>query len=245
MARKKSKQIQIDIPDSDNRRGGMSIAQAILTMGIIAGGIWWISGIISKSNSQQAAAELSTDGNANLASQIHFQIGKWYQSSNTDAILAIAKQIKDWPGVVRAYAALYQGDNVEAALQSAFSNKGGADGYKKFLDNLAYKGQPQNKSGTGVTKPIVTALTPNVSRVLLDSSRYQVQLFRNISDYPGTPYIIYPIGTVMNAAGNIFIQAQEFNYVGSTIKTTLYQIKLLNGTLVWINRDRNIIHKAN
>lgn len=244
MTKRKSKQISIDIPDNDRSRGGMSIGEAILTMGLIAGGIWWISGKISAATSQQTAAEISTDDNAKIAAQIKFQIGKWYNSPNTNALLTIAKTIKDWPGVVKAYAALYNGDNIETDLRSAFNFSGGPNGYQNFLNNLAYKGMPQNNSGTGVTKPIqIAALTPNVSKVFLDSSRHAVKLYRNLTDYPSTPYIIYPKGTVMNAAGNVYVQAQNFNYVGSAINVPMYQIKLLNGTLVWVNANTNIIKK--
>jgi hypothetical protein len=239
--KRKSKQISIDIPDSERSRGGMSIGEAIFGISILFGFTWFIGNKISSANSQQTAEELNTDENAKLASQIKFQIGKWYNLANTDAILAIAKTIKDWPGVVKAYAALYNGDNIETDLRSAFNSSGGPNGYQTFLNNLAYKGQPQNNNGSGVTKAIqIATLTPNVSKVFLDSSRYAVKLYRNLTDYPVTPYIIYPKGTQMNAEGNVYVQAQNFNYVGSPINVPIYQIKLINGTLVWVNGYTNI-----
>jgi len=242
--KRKSKQISIDIPDSERSRGGMSIGEAIFGISILFGFTWFISNKISSANSQQTAEELNTDDCAKAASQIKFQLGKWYNRANTDAILAIAKTIKDWPGVVKAYAALYNGDNIETDLRSAFNSSGGPNGYQTFLNNLAYKGQPQNNSGTGVTKSIqIATLTPNVSKVFLDSSRYAVKLYRNLTDYPSTPYIIYPKGTQMNAGGNVYVQAQNFNYVGSAINVPMYQIKLINGTLVWVNANINIIKK--
>jgi hypothetical protein len=242
--KRKSKQISIDIPDSERSRGGMSLGEAIFGLGILAGFGWWITGKISSANSQQTAAELNTDDNAKAASQIKFQLGKWYNRANTDAILAIAKTIKDWPGVVKAYAALYNGDNIETDLRSAFNSSGGPNGYQTFLNNLAYKGLPQNNSGSGVFKPVsIPNLTPNVTKLFLDSSRFPVKLYRNFNDYPTIPYIIYPKGTQMNASGNVFVQAQEFSYINSTIKLPLYQIKLLSGTLVWVNANINIIKK--
>lgn len=192
-------------------------------------------------NAQNQSGQIVEDLATQQASLFRKYIGTWYQGENEQAIVELAKEVKNWPAVVKAYATLYKGENLENDIRKALDDSQ----YKAFLANLQAQGRNTTGSGGGYIKPIeVTVKKGQI--LLLDDSLYAVTYYKNVQDYPSKPLVTVPKGKLdPKKASVVFQQAYEMQYAGGgAVKVLLYQVKLSTGLIVWVNREKNIKKKA-
>lgn len=211
-------------------------------LAITALGSYFVFGkSIKEGNAQDEAQKLVSDTPTKQASLINLFLGSILQRPNTTELVAIARTITDWPAVVKAYANLYKGENLEEAIREKLQYWGG---YTDFINALSKKGLPGTTTDNVVVAPKTTG-NKKGDKILLDDTVYAVDYYKNWQDYPVKKLATVPKGKVDPAKRTVtFIQAYEAAYAGSSVKTTLYQVSLSNGLVVWVNRDRNIMKKA-
>ncbi|MCF8255528.1 MAG: hypothetical protein K9H61_02280 [Bacteroidia bacterium] len=220
---------------------GPNLATIILGGATLIGGYFLVNKSITDGKAQDEATKLVSDTPTKQASLINLFLGSLIQRPNTTELVALARSITDWPAVVKAYANLYKGENVEVAIREKLQLWGG---YTDFLTALSKKGLPGTTTDNIVVQPKVTGNVKG-DKLLLDDSKYDVEYYKNWQDYPVKKLATVPKGKVDPAKRTVtFQQAYEASYAGSSVKASLYQIALSNGLLVWVNRDRNIMKKA-
>lgn len=226
---------------TEKKSGGSNLIGLGLLAAASIGGYFLVSKSIKEGNAQDEAQKLVTDTPTKQASLINLFLGSMIQRPNTTELVAIARTITDWPAVVKAYSNLYKGENLEAAIREKLQLWGG---YTDFINALSKKGLPGTTTDNIVVAPKTTG-NKKGDKILLDDSVYAVDYYKNWQDYPVKKLATVPKGKVDPTKRTVtFLQAYEAAYAGSTVKTTLYQVSLSNGLVVWVNRDRNIMKKA-
>lgn len=217
--------------------------KTILPIAFVGIGGYFLLSKYQKSQQEKAAQNATKDiGTAGSAEQqatlLKKYIGAWYELPNVDRIVELGKFISDWPAVVSAYNTLFPGENLEQKLRFVLSSSG----YETFLSNLKAKGRLADKGGYGhIKKKDIT--TPKGAILFINDSQ-SVGLYKTPQDYPAKP-----LATVLAGKWNpktkqaTFIQAFDYEYNGG-VKTTLYQVKLITGSIVWVNGARNIIKRS-
>ncbi len=237
MARKKNQIVIATKSDAGSNNEGMGKWLFYAAMAI--GGAFGLNYLVQQASKNNASGSIQNDKNAQQATTLFNILStngalNWYYRVYYPGLLEIinvAKQITDWQAVQARYNDLYR-DDITTLLNQHLK----PEDYQAFLRALSMNGSPGNRTGSGKIETVnPSGLIPNQSHVFLDSTKGNVNLYKNINDYPGTPYLSFPKGTVMGANGNIFVQTAKFTYVGTAISVYLYQIKMLNGTLVWVN----------
>lgn len=217
----------------------------LLGLGLLAiagvGGYFMVNKSIKAGNAQDEAQKLVSDTPTKQASLLNLYLGSMIQRPNITELVKIARSITDWPAVVLAYSNLYKGENLEAAIREKLQFWGG---YSDFISALSKKGLPGTTTDNIQVIPKVTG-NKKGDKILLDDTTYPVEYYKNWQDYPIKKLAVVPKGKVDPTKRSVtFLQALEASYAGSTVKTTLYQVSLSNGLVVWVNRDRNIMKKA-
>jgi hypothetical protein len=94
-------------------------------------GVWFLTNALRNAASSDQAEQIG-DINTQQAMSIYAALndGAFGWGEDEEALYAIAKQVKDWPKVVKAYSNLYKGANVATDLTSVLSADEMAQFYK-------------------------------------------------------------------------------------------------------------------
>ena len=223
----------------ESKSSGINLASVLLISVLSFGGYFLYSRNKTQTTANEEAQKL-LDKPTQWASRINYFLGNMIQMPNVPELVAIAREITDWPGVVIAYKNLYN-SNIEEDIKTKLQIFGG---YQDFLTALSKRGLPGTNTGNILVEPKKTVVQKG-QKLLLDNSKYPVTYFRDWREYPVKPLASVPIGKLDPKKKSVtFLQALDATYAGSTVKVSLYQISLSNGQVVWVNRDKNIVKKT-
>lgn len=234
MATKKN-QIVIEAGSSGSG-DSFSVGRGLFYSVLVFGGLLFAGKVFGDAAKNNTSGSIQNDENARLATRL-FNILKgggaldWYYRVDYQYILQVvdvAKEIKDWSAVQRAYKNLYN-DDITTILNKNLS----ASDYSRFLNALSIKGAPTNGSGTTKIEPANTGLTIGKSIVFLNNA-FKISFYKSLADYPSKPYLTFQAGTNFTSAGFLYYGAQRITYIGSSVSMVLYQIAMINGTKVWV-----------
>jgi hypothetical protein len=226
---------------NQDKNNGLNMTTVLLLALTVGGGFLLFRNSIKAKNAEEQQKFLVDDEPTRIASQIKYFMGGFLQRPNVDAIISLARTIKDWPAVVSAYSRLYGGENLEETIRTSLQKWGG---YQEFLLAISKKGLPGSNTDNLVAQPKDVTLKKG-DRIIIDDSTWDVVYYKNWQDYPTKELVRIPKGRFNPAAKTVtFLQAYEAQYAGSAVKTLLYQIQLSNGSIVWVNRNRNIMKRT-
>lgn len=212
-----------------------------LILVLTGGGYFLWNNARKNAAAQQSAAALQGDIFTRQAAMIRNAISG--VGTDEEALFEVAKQITDWPKVVKAYSELTKGGNIEADLSADLS----ADEYNLFMDYLQYMGRAAGSGGSGSAKAQVFIKTSNApSNLPIGSTVYlnwnsslqgqitSVKVYADPGDYPLKPLytVPRPIDTTPKTFGKV-VQFKDVEYSNSSTKVKLVQVH--NGQrLVWV-----------
>jgi hypothetical protein len=215
-----------------------SMGKAVLILGVVGGAIAAGVYLYKKAQSDGESAKLAASLETQQATMINSILKNsllsfiYIPQADADRLIALAKQIKNWPVVQSSYSTLF-GDNLAEYLSAKLT----PINWQAFLNNLAVKGQPQNSSGSTIVTPSIptaAGLVVNDSVFLNWTGKASINVYTSSTEYPQKPIVLNKPASISTAAWGKIIRIDNVKYVGSTVAMPLAQIQLAAGNKLWV-----------